>query len=223
MKRIVPLAALAGVVVAVITAVAGQLDSDPTLDPVRLTVGEYAALAPGGATETALAVLGLASLALLAGLRGAGAPVRGWPERLLLVWSGALVLTALLPAAAPGEALDLTALAHRAASTAAFLSLPAAAGLLAPRLAADERWRGAARPLEWLALAGGLGLAAITYVALPGDRIMIGLVERLLLGVEAAVIVLLAVHLVRLAWPRPAAIRVALGPVRSVKSRVITL
>lgn len=178
MRRMLPAAVLAGVVIAVVTAVVGQLDADPDLDPVRLTLGEYAALDPDRSVEGALAVLGLAALALPAALRGAGAPVQGWPERLLLAWGGALAPVTLG-------------------------ALPVAAGLLAPRLAAAGPWRGAARPLEWLALAGGLGLAALTYVALPGDRVMIGLVERALLGVEAGTIALLAAWAVRLTRPVP--------------------
>ena len=197
MRRMLPAAVLAGVVIAVVTAVVGQLDADPDLDPVRLTLGEYAALDPDRSVEGALAVLGLAALALPAALRGAGAPVQGWPERLLLAWGGGLAPVTLLPTVVAGKAWT----GHL--SVAALGALPVAAGLLAPRLAAAGPWRGAARPLEWLALAGGLGLAALTYVALPGDRVMIGLVERALLGVEAGTIALLAAWAVRLTRPVP--------------------
>ncbi|MBB3729401.1 DUF998 domain-containing protein [Nonomuraea dietziae] len=139
---------------------------------------------------------------LLAALRAAGAPIRGLPERLLMVWSGALIVAAIIPTTPIGMDMTLTAEIHRWVSVAAFVSLPAAGALLVPRLAADERWKAVSRPVEWVALAGGLGLLAITYVALPGDRVMIGLVERGLLAAEVALLAVLAARLVRLQWVR---------------------
>ena len=109
----------------------------------------------GGVTELATAVVGLGSLALLGGLRAAGAPVRGMPGRLFMVWSGALAVVAVVPAYAIGPGAPYKRISGR--SAAAFVCLPAAAALLVPRLAADADWRPVARDVEWLALAGGLG------------------------------------------------------------------
>jgi hypothetical protein len=201
-KRFYPLIACGSIVFAVVAVVVGQLDPDPYLDPVNVTISEYAVSDRGGVTEIAMAVLGIGSLALLAGLRAAGAPVRGVPERLLMVWSGALVVAAVIPTTPIGQNLDLAAQIHRYVSVAAFVSLPAAGALLVPRLAASADWKPVARAVEWVALAGGFGLLAITYVALPGERVMIGLVERLLLGAEVALLAVLAAWLVRLAWRR---------------------
>ncbi|MFC5822344.1 DUF998 domain-containing protein [Nonomuraea insulae] len=199
-KRLYPLIACASIVFAVVAVVAGQFGPDPYLDPMNITISEYAVSDRGGVTEIAMAVLGIGSLALLAGLRAAGAPVRGMPERLLMVWSGALVVAAMIPTTPIGQDLDLAAQIHRYVSVAAFVSLPAAGALLVPRLGADEAWKPVARVVEWVALAGGFGLLAITYVAMPGERVMIGLVERLLLGAEVALLAVLAGWLVRLAW-----------------------
>jgi hypothetical protein len=149
-----------------------------------------------------MAVMGLGSLALLAGLRAVGAPVRGLPERLLMVWSGALVVAAVIPTTPLGADMTLTAQVHRYVSVAAFVSLPVAAAVLVPRLGAHADWKPVARVVEWLALAAGFGVLAMTYVALPGERVLIGLVERLLLGAEVAVLGVLACWLVRLAWTR---------------------
>src|SRR5690606_10482318 len=79
----------------------------------------------------------------------------------------------------------------------AFVCVPVAAAQMVGRFEGDERWRGIARPLEWLSLAAGLGLAALTYVALPGGGVMIGLVERLLLASEVMTLALLAWQLLR--------------------------
>ncbi|MEU6713719.1 DUF998 domain-containing protein [Nonomuraea sp. NPDC046802] len=210
-KRIYSLVACGSILFAVVAVVIGQLGPDSALDPVNATVSEYAVSDRGGVTGVAMAVLGVGSLALLAGLRAAGAPVRGMPERLLMVWSGALVVAALIPTTPFGVDLDLAAQIHRYVSVAAFVSLPAAGALMVSRLASDAAWKPVARVVEWVALAGGFGLLAITYVALPGDRVMIGLVERLLLGAEVALLAVLAGWLVLLTWRR--------GPVESAVRR----
>ncbi|WP_433513558.1 DUF998 domain-containing protein [Nonomuraea sp. CA-143628] len=201
-KRLYPIIACGSIVFAVVGIVVGQLVLDPGLNPLNVTVSEYAVSDRGGVTEAAMMVLGLGSIVLLRALKAANAPVRGLPERLLWVWSGALIVAAVIPTSPIGADLTLTAEIHRYVSVAAFVSLPAAAALLVPRLTADEAWQPVARTVEWLALAGGLGVLAVTYVALPGERVMIGLVERLLLGAEVALLAVLAAWLVRLAWGR---------------------
>ncbi|WP_157530794.1 DUF998 domain-containing protein [Microtetraspora niveoalba] len=199
-KRLYPLLACAGIMTAVVAAVVGQIDPDPYLDPVNLTLSDYAVLDRSGATEVAMVVLGASSLALLAGMRAVRAPVSGWPERLMVVWSLALVVAAIVPTSAVTEGMTWSAQVHRYVSVAAFVSLPAATAQLVGRFTQDGRWRAAARPVEWLTLASGIGLAAMTYLALPGHGLMIGLVERLFLAVEVAVLGVLAVQTARLAW-----------------------
>ncbi|WP_228642385.1 DUF998 domain-containing protein [Microtetraspora sp. AC03309] len=199
-KRLYPMIACGGIVTAVAAAVVGQIDPDPYLDPINLTLSDYAVLDRSGATEVAMVVLGLSSLALLAGMRAVRAPVSGWPERLMLVWSLALVVAAIVPTSAIAEGMTWAAQVHRYVSVAAFVSLPAATALLVGRFAADDRWKAVARPVEWLTLASGIGLAAMTYLALPGHGLMIGLVERVFLTVEVTVLGVLAVQLARLAW-----------------------
>ncbi|MEW9527492.1 DUF998 domain-containing protein [Microbispora sp. NPDC049125] len=199
-KKLFPLVACGGIVLAVVSVVATQVSGNPGLDPVSMTISDYAARDGGNTIELAMAVLGVASLALLAGMRAAGAPVDGWPARLLGVWSAALIGAAIVPTTGAELGLTWQTEVHRMLSVAAFVSVPAAVTMLVGRFAADERWKTAARPLEWLALAGGLGLAVITYVALPGHGVMIGLVERLLLTAEVAALGVLAVRLLQLTW-----------------------
>ncbi|SDM09304.1 Protein of unknown function [Nonomuraea maritima] len=205
-KRLYPLVACASIVCSVVGVMVAQVGAGAQLDPMSVTVSEYALSRDGGVTQVAIAVLAVGSLALLAGLRAAGAPVRGMPERLLLVWSGALAVAAMVPTTPLGHDPDVAAQIHRYASVAAFVSLPAAGALLVPRLGADAVWKPVARVVEWVALAGGFGLLAITYVALPGDRVLIGLVERLLLGAEVALLAVLAAWLVRVTWKPHAAL-----------------
>jgi hypothetical protein len=201
MPKIYPLIACAGVAMSTVAMIIGQVDR-PYLDPFNLTISEYAALSGGNATQLALAFLGIASFALVAGLRAVKAPVGAAAARLMLVWSAALIVLAIVPNAAPGQAMELSAQVHRYVSVVAFAALPAAGALMVARFSEDERWRAVARPVEWLALAGGFGLLVMTYVTLPGDGVLIGLVERVLLGTGIALIGVLAVRLAQLTWVR---------------------
>ncbi|MER7132127.1 DUF998 domain-containing protein [Streptosporangium saharense] len=210
LRRLCPLVACAGIAVAVGAMVVGQvLAAASHPDPLALTIGEYAAVEGSGATELAMISLAVASLALVAGLRAARAPLGRAVERLLAVWSGALTVMALVPAGSPGSAstLDgwLPGQVHGYASAVAFVALPVAGALMVARLGEDERWRVVARPVEWLALLCGFGLAVVTYVALPGDRVFIGLAERALLAAEIALVAVLAVRLAHLSRARSTA------------------
>ncbi|GAA1019728.1 hypothetical protein Aple_060840 [Acrocarpospora pleiomorpha] len=177
-KRLAPLVACAGVVVALAALVPDQID------PVNMTIST--ALDHSGSTRLALAALGVAALALWAGMRAQRAPVGGWPERLIVIWGVGMIASPVLP--------------EMVWQVLACTTLPVATAQLVGRFTDDKRWRVVARPVEWLALAAGLGVAALTYVALPGDGVMIGLVERVLLGVEVATLALLAARLVHLTW-----------------------
>ncbi|WP_329088677.1 MULTISPECIES: DUF998 domain-containing protein [unclassified Streptosporangium] len=212
-KRLYPLIACAGIVVAAVAAVAGQADPVLYPDPLDLTISEYAALDRTGATGFAMTALGIAAFAVVAGLRAVGAPVGVLAERLMLVWGAGLIVLAVVPAALPGTGTDLLAQAYRYVSIAVLAAVPAAGGLTVARFGEDERWRPVARPVEWLTLAGGFGLLALTYVMLPGGGALVGLVEWTLLGAEVALVGVLAFRLVRLTWTRDAApaSRAALG------------
>ncbi|MBP2708641.1 DUF998 domain-containing protein [Microbispora sp. RL4-1S] len=199
-KRLYPVVACAGILVAIVTVVTTQVGGRPGLDPVSMPISRYAAEDGGGTIELAMAVLGLASLALLAGLRRAGAPISGWPTWLVGLWGAALIGAAVVPSAPPELGHTWQENVHLVLSAVAFVSVPLAATLMVGRLGDDELWKPVARAVEWLTLAAGLGLAAITYVALPGHGVAIGIVERLLLTAEVAILAVLAVRLLQVVW-----------------------
>jgi Protein of unknown function (DUF998) len=197
--HLLALGAGGGIVLAVVLTVIGHIDHDPGLNPLSLTISDYALSDRGGPVEIAMLSLGLGSLALLAGMLGLRAPVRGLASTLLAVWGIGLICAAIVPTDPIGTpALSPTAQFHRYASVAAFVALPIAAVLLSGRLATDRRWRGLSAYLRWLAGACAVGLLALLYVAFPGDRVMIGLVERILVTAEVALVGVLALRLARL-------------------------
>lgn len=193
------LLALGGIALAALLAVIGHLEVNDDLNPWSLTVSDFAVSDRGGVIDVAMVVLAVATAVLLPALRRVTGPSvadRPGPgrlaEALLAAWVGGLLLAAVVPTNEPGLPMDNAAYVHRYASVVAFLTLPFAGWLLARRLPdAAGRWiRGFA--LASLALA-----AAMVWSAYPGDRLLIGLVERLLIVTEVALIATVALWHVR--------------------------
>jgi hypothetical protein len=150
------------------------------------------------------------TLALLCGMAAQRVPVRGWPAALLLVWVLGLLVSAVVPTDPPGwPEVSTAALVHRYASVAAFVALPAAVLVLAARLRRGVvRWMSLVTLLRRLVAACAVGVAALWYVAYPGERVLMGLVERGLVAVELAILLALAMRLLRVTTTIPAEHRI---------------
>ncbi|MEU5938389.1 DUF998 domain-containing protein [Micromonospora sp. NPDC047548] len=186
------LLALGGIVLAALLAMIGHLEVNDDLDPWSLTVSDFAVSDRGGVIDVAMAVLAAATVLLIPALRRARRS-RAAAELLLALWAGGLLLAALVPTNEPGLPLDTAAQVHRYASVVAFLALPVGGWLLAGYLPGHTagRWvRGLA--LTSLALAG-----AMVWSAYPGDRVLIGLAERLLILTEVGLLAVVAATLAR--------------------------
>ncbi|NRQ36325.1 DUF998 domain-containing protein, partial [Nonomuraea sp. NN258] len=60
-KRLYPLIACSSIVFAVVAILIGQFGPDSYLDPMNVTISEYAVADRGGVTEVAMVVLGVGS------------------------------------------------------------------------------------------------------------------------------------------------------------------
>ncbi|MGW3807474.1 DUF998 domain-containing protein [Micromonospora sp. NPDC005113] len=203
--------ALGGIALAALLTVIGHLEVNDDLNPWALTISDFAVSDRGGVIDIAMVVLALATVALLYGLRRAGPPqpAPGRPAELLLgAWAAGLLLAAVVPTNEPGTAMTTAAYLHRYASVVAFLALPAAGWLLArrPDLAP------AARTLRTLVVLSLALAAAMIWSAYPGDRVLIGLAERLLILTEVAVLGTVAVALTRTSVARPLTATRRVGP-----------
>lgn len=202
--RLLALVTAGGAVLATVLTVLAHLASAPEMDAVSLTISDYAVSDRGAPIEAAMFVLGAASLALPLGLRAAGTPVGRLPAVLLVGWSAGLMAAAVVPTDPQGTAqLTTQGYVHRYVSVTAFVCLPVAALLAVRRLGGDPRWRGTLRAVRALAVTSVLGLAGLYLVAYPGDRVMMGLVQRILVATEVLLLAVLAVRLYRVAG-RPA-------------------
>ncbi|MFI7489482.1 DUF998 domain-containing protein [Micromonospora echinaurantiaca] len=208
------LLALGGIALAALLAVIGHLEVNEDLNPWSLTVSDYAVSDRGGVIDVAMVVLAVATAALLPALRRAATPPDGsrpearqtdarqtgarqtgagrLTEVLLAAWVGGLLLAAVVPTNEPGLPMDTAAYVHRYASVVAFLALPVGGWLLARRLPdATARWvRGFAQASLTLA-------AVMVWSAYPGDRVLLGLIERLLILTEVALVATVALTLLR--------------------------
>ncbi|MET7468521.1 DUF998 domain-containing protein [Micromonospora sp. NPDC005686] len=184
------LLALGGILLAAVLAVIGHLGVSDDLDPWSLTVSDFAVSDRGGAIDTAMAVLAAAGLVLLPELRRAGAG--RVPLALLAAWSAGLLAATVVPTNEPGTPMDTAAYVHRYASVLSFLALPVAAWLLARHPVA-----GASAWLRGLTVASLVLAGAMIWSAYPGDRALLGLIERLLILTETAVPTTLALTLTR--------------------------
>ncbi|MEH1167677.1 DUF998 domain-containing protein [Micromonospora sp. CPCC 205539] len=188
------LLALGGIALAALLAVVGHLDVGDNLDPLTQTVSDFAVSDRGGVIDVAMVLLVLVTVALLHGLRRTGPPGPGfgWAAELLLgAWAAGLLLAAVVPTNDLGTAMNTAAYVHRYASVVAFLALPAGGWLLARQ----RELAPAARTLRTLVLLSLALAATMIGSAYLGDRILIGLVERLLILTEVAVLGTLALTL----------------------------
>jgi len=197
-------------------AIAYRLDVDPISDPLSLYV-----FVDGGGEVFASAAFTLAAamMALLLGMLQAGVRLRGRPAAYFAGWAGCLVLATLFPTDQSPSIETLAGWVHQAAG-AGILALLALGGFaLLPRLAETPGWEstvGVVRALSWWTAAIAVAyvisrlndwfpaLVDVTLGFDPG-----GILQRLALTLDAAVIVALAAHLIRVTWP---ALRSSGGP-----------
>ncbi|TCB99802.1 DUF998 domain-containing protein [Micromonospora zingiberis] len=203
--------ALGGIALAALLAVIGHLGVRD-LDPVSLTVSDYAVSDSGGVIHLAMLTLAVASALLVPALRRLGVPDArsgagrlGAAQLLLAAWAGGLLLAGLVPTNPPGTDMGTAAYVHRYASVVAFLALPIAGWLLAARLPTGARAR---HWLRILTVASLLLAAAQVWSAYPGDRALYGLIERALILTEVALLAVIAAALpIRARWTGPGVIR----------------
>ncbi|PMR58259.1 DUF998 domain-containing protein [Verrucosispora sp. ts21] len=188
--------ALGGIALAALLGVIGHLGVRD-LDPVSLTVSDYAVSESGGVIHLAMLTLGVASALLVPALGrlagpGARAGRLGAAQLLLAAWAGGLLLAGLVPTNPPGTEMGTAAYVHRYASVVAFLALPVVGWLLAAHLPTGARTR---HWLRVLAVVSLLLAATQIWSAYPGDRVFYGLIERGLILSEVTLLALLAVAL----------------------------
>ncbi|WP_436759083.1 DUF998 domain-containing protein [Streptosporangium sp. V21-05] len=184
------------------------------LDPVHTVISEYAFEAAGWMLPLSLTLFSVAATII-----GAMLARRGEDRAVALLvgtWGLCMLLIGAFPTDEPGVPLSMSGGIHRYAAFVAFLAMPIAGLLLARRYAASPY----ARPVRLLSLAalGVLVLVVLPYVVrmfgvdLTNDDIPAGVVQRLVVGFEVAVLAMLGLvagarHGGRVHRPLPATAR----------------
>ncbi|SED03086.1 Protein of unknown function [Amycolatopsis tolypomycina] len=118
------------------------------VDPVRQVISDYALSPAAGLFAGCVLALAAGTGCLLAGLGRAGPAVSRSVVALACCWGAGLTLCAFFPTAPTGAPMTFSAEVHRYAGLVLFVSLPAAAGLLARGAAHHPAHRGLAGRLR---------------------------------------------------------------------------
>lgn len=164
----------------------------PELDPLNDAVSYYVHGAHGWLLTVGLLGLGIRSLAFTI---GAGRSIDGPAARtawwLLAIWSVGALLGGIFPTDPPGnwdKPPSVSGLIHGNVALIAFLALPIAALVFVCSLQHDSGWQRKAALLLVIAIATVISLGAfmaslVSVMVSPGPPRLLGLAERILLGV----------------------------------------
>lgn len=140
-------AAVACFGLSVVTALLLHVTLAAEVDPVRQVISDYA-LSDGAGFAVCVLMMAAGTGFLLTGLSRAGLPVTRPVVALTACWGAGLTLCAFFPTIPTGAPMTLSAEVHRYAGLVLFVSLPAAAGLLARGAANHPAHRGLAARLR---------------------------------------------------------------------------
>lgn len=191
--------------IAVAVGVVAYLHLVTGISPVRGMVSDYV-FSPAGVVLLPVAVLVFAAaLAMLGrGLASVGIECRPLAVLLTVAMVGS-VLIAACRADATGAVSTPVGVLHKIGGVLLFGALPVCGWLMARRFASDPRWRWLSLPLRCLSVAAAAVFAVLLLsylplygVAMPGGGVLAGsqgLLERCVLVLELAMVVLVAVRL----------------------------
>ncbi|ONI81699.1 hypothetical protein ALI144C_19565 [Actinosynnema sp. ALI-1.44] len=175
------------------TALGGQVN--PVTDPVS----DYVFHGAGGTLfMVAVVLLIVAGLVLQAGMNGARMPRNRVTGVLFGLWYTGLLLCVVFPGDQLATDQTLSGQLHRVGGAMLFICLPVACWILARGLHPDPRWVGFASWIRRFA-ATVLACAAMFGVAQLVPWLPKGLLERVALGAELALLVALALAVRRAA------------------------
>jgi hypothetical protein len=162
------------------------------VDPVTDPVSDYVFHGAGGPLFlVAILLLLLAGLMVQAGMHGARMPRNRSVSVLFGLWYAGLLLSAVFPGDQLNAGHTLSGQLHRFGGAVLFTCLPVACWILARSLRPDPRWAGVAAWVRRFA-ATVLVSAALFGVAQLVPWLPKGLLERVALSAEMALLVVLA-------------------------------
>jgi Protein of unknown function (DUF998) len=197
------------------------------VNPISMPLSYYV-FVDGGEQLFVSAAMALAVgvLAVLLGMAHSGVRLAGRPTVLFTVWVLCLVLAAVFPADDSPQILTFAGWVHQFAGAGILALLSFAGFAAAPRLAENPSWRPVVGTVRTLST--GAAVLATAYVVSRLDDVVPGfflgaidvggILQRMVLAFQVAVVTALAVHLLRVSWP---AVRARAEPLRAEGSSVV--
>ena len=212
-RRTWALLAIVSFVAALLPMVYLHLESSGQLNPIRHTISDYVFANQGSRYfDTSLVALTVGSVALMVGLAGAGI-VRGLLlTALVSVWCVGLAVALVFPTDPAPTVQSISGTVHRWAAIFFFPCLSAAGFLLARRCQLTRGWERFAPIVLRLSMASTivLGTFALIQLAINEPEMLpflgfvknyLGLAERILFGIDMALLFVLGMALWRGAGP----------------------
>lgn len=212
-RRTWALLAIVGFVAALLPMVYLHLEASGQLNPIKHTISDYVFAEQGARYfDTSLLALTIGSIALMVGLANAGI-VRGTLLTVLVtVWCAGLAVALFFPTDPSPAVQSISGTVHRWAAIFFFPCLSAAGFLLARRCQLTSGWERFAPVVLRLAMASTLvlGTFALTQLAINEPEMLpflgfvrnyLGLAERILFGIDMALLFVLGMALWRGAGP----------------------
>lgn len=181
------------------------------IDPYSRAISHYVFVERARPMFTATVLtVSMASAAVLAGIRWIGVRLGGPTVVFFGIWCVCLVLAGIFPTDDAPTVETVSGLIHQIAGVSLFVSLPLGASALAHRLMAHPDWVRLAVLLRRMALvAGGLALGYLVarlpdlmpgmpFVHFLDARGISGLIQRALFALEIALLLMMAVQLLRM-------------------------
>lgn len=212
-RRTWALLAIVSFVAALLPMVYLHLESSGQLNPIRHTISDYVFAKQGSRYfDTSLVALAVGSVALMVGLAGVGI-VRGIVLTVLVsVWCVGLVVALVFPTDPTPAVSSISGTVHRWAAIFFFPCLSAAGFLLARRCQLTVGWERFAPIVLRLSMASTIVLATFAGIQLAINepdmlpflgfmKNYLGLAERILFGIDMALLFVLGMALWRGARP----------------------
>lgn len=187
---------LYGLSAAIIIVLLGHINADTVLSPFGSTISAYAAMDPLGPVEVGIYLSGVACLSLWMAMVIAQIRVGVVLSFTLIVGGAGFLIAAVVPTVEVGSPMTPEAFIHRYASVTACGALLVAT-LCLTRLADRVGWDEIKAALRATSLVSSTSALAVIYSMYWGDRVYIGLYERVLCAALLSTLIIVSAHLLR--------------------------
>lgn len=186
------------------------------VDPLSKAASYYVFTDGRNLFDTAAIGVALGCVAVLIGLRGVGTTIGGVAFWLCVSWAAVVVAAVVFTVDRGGRIESFHGAMHQIAGAGIFALLPVAGLAIAPRLAASASFGPIAHAVRQLSIVAAVGAVLYPISRLPefvssatlNELNVSGLIQRLVFGVDIAILLVVAVRLLQVSRSRvPAVVR----------------